>query len=59
MQDKIWITRDGRAYLVSQMETRHIRNCIAMIERKDGWRRGYLERLRLELIIRDIQSRDQ
>jgi hypothetical protein len=59
MQDKIWITRDGRAYLVSEMETRHILNCIAMIERKNGWRRSYLRRLYLELVIRDIKEKEQ
>jgi hypothetical protein len=58
MQDKVWITRDGRAYLVSEMETRHIVNCINMILRRKGWRRRYLERLYLELVIRDIQSED-
>lgn len=58
MQDKVWITRDGRMLLVSQMETRHILNCIAMIERKRNWRRRYLERLYLELLIREIEGRD-
>jgi hypothetical protein len=56
MQDKIWMTRDGRAYLVSDMTTSHIKNCIAMILRRNGWRRRYLARLYLELVIRDIQS---
>jgi hypothetical protein len=58
MQDKVWITRDGRAYRVSDMTTSHIINCIAMILRKNGWRRRYLKRLYLELVIRDIQSSD-
>jgi hypothetical protein len=58
MQDKIWITRDGRAYLVSDMTTSHIRNCIAMIERRNGWRRRYLARLYLELVIRDMRDKE-
>lgn len=57
MMDKIWITADGRQLLVSQMETRHIHNCIAKIQRsKRGWRGEYLERLQLELNIRRIRS---
>lgn len=54
MQDMVWITRDGRRYLVREMETRHIINCVRMIQRsKTGWRREYLDRLLLELAIRD------
>lgn len=55
MMDRIWVCRDGRAMKVSDMETRHIRNCIAMILRsKKGWRRHYLPRLHLELEIRQL-----
>lgn len=53
MQDKVWITKDGRRYLVRQMETGHIVNCIRMIQRNPGWRDEYLDRLLLELAIRD------
>lgn len=56
MRDKIWVTRDKRRMLVSDMETSHVKRAIAMIERSTtGWRRGYLERLRIELIIRSLQ----
>ena len=59
MQDTVWVTKDGRRILVSQMDTNHIMNCIIMIvNSKKGWRREYLERLRLELIIRDIRRRE-
>ncbi len=54
MQDKVWITRDGRGILIRRMARSHILNCIDKIERSGGrWRRAYLERLRLELMIRD------
>jgi len=55
MQDKVWITADGRRLLVSQMETRHLINCVAKILRsRRGWRLEYLERLQLELFIRSL-----
>jgi hypothetical protein len=55
VQDMVWITRDGRSYLVSQMTTSHIINCIRKIQRSQkGWRREYLERLKLELTIRSL-----
>jgi hypothetical protein len=58
MQDKVWITRDGRQLLVSQMETSHVVACIAKIERSGcRWRPEYLERLRLELTIRALEGR--
>jgi len=55
MQDTIWITKDGRVLLVSQMSTDHILNCIDKI-RRDNWRIEYLDRLLLELTIREVQS---
>lgn len=56
MQDTVWTCRDGKKILVSQMETRHIHNCIAMILRHKYWRRKYLDRLQLELVIRAIKN---
>ncbi|HEY7415486.1 MAG TPA: hypothetical protein VH593_09855 [Ktedonobacteraceae bacterium] len=56
MYDRVWITRDGRAIKVSDMETRHIKNCIAMIQRKWPWRAEYLDRLELELFARSYQN---
>ena len=43
------------------MTTDHIERCIASIECErygKGWRRSYLPRLRLELVIRDIEGRE-
>lgn len=57
MQDRIWVTRDGRSMTVSQMETRHIVNSINMIRRKKRWRRVFLPRLELELEIRRLGLR--
>ena len=61
MQDKIWVSKDGRRWLVANMETRHIVNCIRMIQRSMArgrpWRVDYYDRLQLELEIRNIQNR--
>jgi len=55
MRELIWVTADGREYLISDMETSHIERCIARIVRKGGrWRAGYLPRLQLELQIRQM-----
>lgn len=59
MQDTVWVCRDGRQILVSNMEIRHIKNCIAMIERKRNWRCEYLDRLQLELVIRKIEGENK
>jgi hypothetical protein len=55
VQDTIWVCRDGRQVLVSQMADSHLANCIALILRKRKWRREYLDRLQLELVIRSIK----
>jgi hypothetical protein len=58
MQDTVWICKDGRQILVSAMETSHIHNCIAKILRsRRGWRREYLPRLQLELLIRSMKDK--
>jgi hypothetical protein len=58
MLELVWVTKDGKRLLVSRMETSHIHNCIAKIERsRKGWRREYLERLKLELEIRAMGER--
>lgn len=57
MHDLIWRTKNGRLIPVSQMTTNHIYNAIALIERSPGWRVEYLDRLRLELEIRNMEDR--
>jgi len=56
MQDMIWETRDGRLIPVIRMETGHIIKCIARIQRDWPWRVKYLERLKMELILRQIKE---
>lgn len=57
MLDRVWVCKDGRQLLVSQMETSHIEKCIAKILRsRKGWRRNFLERLQIELVIRSIKN---
>jgi len=34
MKKNVWTTKDGRELLISEMETGHIRNAIALVERK-------------------------
>lgn len=56
MQDTIWVTKDGRRIPVRQMTDSHLTNAIRLIIRSGGsWRREYLDRLLLELQIRDIE----
>ncbi len=58
MHDRIWETADGRLVPVSQMETSHIINCIRKIQRsRKGWRKEYLDRLLLEIEIRNMRDR--
>jgi hypothetical protein len=57
MQDKVWITARGERLLISKMDTSHIINCIRLMQRKKNWRRGYLDRLLLELDIRNVTQR--
>jgi hypothetical protein len=57
MRDMVWVTRDGQRLLVSQMETSHIVNCVRKIQRSRGWRQEYLDRLILELRIRELGLR--
>lgn len=53
----IWRTRDGRALLVSQMTLSHVINAIRLIERSGGrWRSEYLERLKIELIVKRLND---
>ena len=57
MRDTVWVTRDGRAILVSDMSDSHLRNAIQMILRHPDWRRRYLDRLQLEVTIRELGLR--
>ena len=57
MQDMVWETRDRRLMPVFRMETDHIIKCIARIQRDWPWRAEYLERLKMELMLR--QSKEQ
>lgn len=61
MQDTIWQTAHGELYLVSQMETRHIQNCLNLMDERarlgKPWRERYRERLQLELEIRQLGHR--
>lgn len=46
----IWVAKDGTKYLISKMQTSHIKNCIRMIQRSNYyWRPEYLEPLTQEL----------
>jgi len=50
----VWKTEDGRHMLLTDMETTHLRNCLAqMLLRANGWRAGYLAPMVEELKKRD------
>jgi hypothetical protein len=53
VQDYIWVTREGEHIPVGRMETRHIKNCIAMIYRRYPWRKQYLVRMEFEVHLRE------
>lgn len=56
MMDTLWVCADGRKLLVSQLDDRHLANCIAKIRRHwPRWRAEYLPRLELELVIRQVK----
>jgi len=48
-----WIMGAGDTIKVCDMEFTHIQNCINMIERKDNWRKDWLQPLRDELTRRN------
>lgn len=50
--EMIWVCRDGREMLISEMDDRHLANAIAMILRHTKWRRRYLIRLEMEVLRR-------
>lgn len=57
VRDIIWVTNDGEFLLVSKMKRTHIEHSIAKIVREVKWRKIYLERLMLELRVRDAIGR--
>lgn len=53
IKKSIWVAKDGTKYLISKMQTSHIKNCIKMIQRSNYyWRPEYLEPLTNELKLR-------
>lgn len=52
-EEEVWECKDGTTVRISDMDTRHIKNCIAMIERSINngrpWRTSYLKSLQEEL----------
>jgi len=57
MLDRVWTCRDGRMIPIRQMTDSHLHNCIRMILRNKRWRRNYLDRLLLEVQIREIERK--
>lgn len=48
-----WVIREGTEIPIKSMRTSHIKNCIRMIVRKEGWREEFLKPLLVELINRN------
>ena len=44
-----WRPQVGKKIKLTKMEISHIKNCIAMIERRHGWREQWLRPLQQEL----------
>ena len=47
-----WVCKDGRKLYPKEMSVQHLKNSIAMIERRQNWRRDWLVPLKLELVRR-------
>jgi len=48
--DVVWETEDKRYLLLTEMQTTHLRNCLAqMLLRANGWRKGYIAPIGEEL----------
>jgi hypothetical protein len=57
--DRMWVTKDGRWMHVGQMSHDHLLFAIAKIRRsRNGWRRDWLPRLELELVIRSLRDQE-
>lgn len=46
--DEYWVTHDGRVLKISEMNSVHIRNCVAKMLRSN-WKLDYLEVMQAEL----------
>lgn len=49
----VWKTKTGNGIAIKDMTTSHIKNCIKLIVKRDGWREEYLPNLVKELINRN------
>lgn len=49
----VWKMKEGIEIPIKQMKTSHIKNCIRTITRNEGWRKGYLKSLIIELVDRN------
>lgn len=49
----VWKTSNQSTIPITEMTTSHIKNCIKLIVRRNGWREGYLQFLVKELINRN------
>jgi hypothetical protein len=57
---RTWITAEGRELSFDEMETSHLRHCIAKIinpETRPGWRRDQLDALKLEVFKREMSTK--
>jgi len=45
----LWQCRDGRMLRLEEMETTHLRNAVAMMMLKPGWRAAFMEPMLKEL----------
>lgn len=50
VKEPVWITEDGKAIEIRDMDTQHIKNCLHLIYRSNGnWRRPYIRLFKAEL----------
>lgn len=54
MHDPLWRDASGRLWRVSDMDTRHIENCLRRMQQNPGWRRSMRARLIIEIQARNL-----
>ena len=52
----VWQTANGTLIPITEMQTSHIMNCMALIYRRRNWRREWLKRFAFELKVRSIME---
>ena len=53
-RDMIWESKNGKKTVLMEMDVNHLKNCVAKITREKNWKKEYLDKLKTELIYRQL-----